>query len=294
MNSVATNKLVILAGGISSRMKQSQQMNVNIDAQLIQQANERTKGMITIDAKDRPFLDYQLYNARQAGMNDVVIVIGEHDQSLRNYYGSNDRDNRYHGLQISYALQKIPTGRTKPLGTADALHQALLSRQDWQRHHFIVSNSDNLYSTTAITLLLQLESIGGWIDYDDDGLQFDETRISQFGLTRKDRDGYLTEIIEKPSIEEINRLRKRDGSLYVSMNIWRFHYDTILPYLDHCPLHPIRNEKELPAAVQNMIKDHPRSMKGIPLKEHVPDLTYKDDIVRVREYLQENFGELKW
>lgn len=293
MNSVAINNLVILAGGISSRMKQSQQMNANIDAQLVQQANERTKGMISVRTGGNPFLDYQLSNARQVGITDVVIVIGAHDQSLRKYYGTNDRDNEYHGLYISYALQHIPSDRTKPLGTADALYQALIARPDWQGQYVIVSNSDNLYSTKAITLLLRLDDVGGWIDYDVDGLEFDETRISQFGLTQKDESGYLKKIIEKPSIEEMKNLKKH-GSLYVSMNIWRFHYDLILPYLKNCPLNLIRNEKELPAAVQNMIKDHPRSMKGIPLKEHVPDLTYKDDIMQVREYLKNNFGELKW
>ena len=36
-----------------------------------------------------------------------------------------------------------------------------------------------------------------------------------------------------------------------------------------------------------MIKDFPGSMQCIPMAEHVPDLTSKDDIVEIEKYLRE-------
>ncbi len=288
-------RIVILAGGISSRMKLPTPSSASqIDPSLLKQAEERTKGMIGVGAGGRPFLDYLLYNIRLAGLDDVVIVIGEHDDVLRRYYGLHDRDNPFHGLRISYAIQKIPSGRRKPLGTVDALLQALLVRTDWQQGDFIVCNSDNLYSVKAIRLLLECEAPNSLIDYDRSGLEFDEQRITQFGITRKDGDGYLLEILEKPLLEQLDELRGGDGSLRVSMNIFRLNYDMVLTFLKECPEHPVRHEKELVTAVTNMVKAHPRSLKALPLREHVPDLTYKEDIQRVQEYLDKHFAELNW
>lgn len=289
------SRIVILAGGISSRMKLPTPSSASqIDPSLLKQAEERTKGMIGVGAGGRPFLDYLLYNIRHAGLDDVVIVIGEHDDVLRRYYGLHDRDNPFHGLRISYAIQTIPSGRRKPLGTADALLQALLVRVDWQRGDFIVCNSDNLYSVRATRLLLECEAPNSLIDYERLGLAFDEQRITQFGITRKDADGYLLEILEKPPLEQLDELRGSDGSLRVSMNIFRLNYDMVLKFLKECPEHPVRHEKELVTAVTNMVKAHPRSLKALPLREHVPDLTYKEDIQRVQEYLNKHFAELNW
>ena len=262
---------------------------------LSRQAEERTKGMISLGEGGRPFLDYGLYNLRKAGVRDIVIVVGERDTSLRNYYGANDRDNEFHGLRISYAIQRIPEGREKPMGTADALLQALVSRPDWSDGDFIVCNSDNLYSTRAFLLLLvECDAPNGLIDYDRSGLEFDAARIAQFGITRKDNHGFLLEIVEKPPIDELERLRGGDGSLRVSMNIFRLNYSMIFEPLKDCPVHPVRQEKELVAAVTTMVRLHPKSVKAIPLKEHVPDLTFKEDIATTSEFLRKNFAVLDW
>jgi UTP-glucose-1-phosphate uridylyltransferase len=288
-------RVIILAGGVSSRMRlPATGAARSIDPALLQQAEERSKGMIGVGTGGRPFLDFLLYNIQQAGLTEVVIVISEYDEMLRSYYGARDRGNEFHGLQISYAPQKIPAGRHKPLGTADALLQALLAQPDWEHGDFIVCNSDNLYSVKAFSLLLDCETSNSLIDYDRTGLEFDQQRIAQFGITRKDKDEYLIEIIEKPSLDQLEGLRGRDGSLRVSMNIFRLSYGMILPFLISCPEHPIRQERELVGAVTNMVGAHPRSLKALPLKEHVPDLTYKEDINSVQEYLKAHDAELSW
>lgn len=261
---------------------------------LSKQAEERTKGMISLGAGGRPFLDYGLYNLSKAGIQDVVIVVSERDSSLRSYYGSKDRDNEFHGLRISYAIQRIPEGREKPMGTADALFQALTSRPDWGDGDFIVCNSDNLYSIRAYSLLLECDAPNALIDYDRSGLEFDAARIAQFGITRKDRDGFLLEIVEKPPVEELERLRGDDGSLRVSMNVFRLNYSMIFGPLKDCPVNPSRQEKELITAITIMVGAHPRSLKAIPFKEHVPDLTYKEDIATTGEFLRKHFAVLDW
>jgi len=286
-------RAVILAGGVSSRMRLPSR-DASLDPELLKQAEERTKGMISVGVEGRPFLDYLLYNMKQAGIQDIVIVVGEQDIVLRQYYGVKDRDNEFHDLRISYAIQRIPQGRRKPMGTSDALIQALLTRPDWKDGSFIVCNSDNLYSVRAFTMLLDCDAPNALIDYDRSGLEFDEARIAHFGITKKDRDGYLLEIVEKPSLQELEGLRSADGTLRVSMNIFGLNYSMIVGPLRDCPENPIRHEKELVMAVTIMVKQHPRSLRALPLKEHVPDLTYKEDIATTREYLKKHFTTMNW
>jgi ADP-glucose pyrophosphorylase len=257
------------------------------EAQL--QAIERTKGMIGIDEDGRTLIDYQLMNAIEAGIADVAIVVGEHDTFLRDYMDERIAQGAFPELTICYAIQRIPAGREKPLGTADALECALLSRPDWSGGSFIVCNSDNLYSARALSLLDVLDHPCGLIEYDMEGLEYDRERISQFGITRCSHDGFLVDIIEKPTTAEIEEMRIEQGSVYVSMNIWRLDHDLVLPYLRDCPLHPVRQEKELPAAIRAMVRDHPRIMKALRLKEYVPDLTSIEDIGKMREYVRKTF-----
>jgi hypothetical protein len=39
-----------------------------------------------------------------------------------------------------------------------------------------------------------------------------------------------------------------------------------------------------------MIQEHPRSVKGIPMQEHVPDLTTKKDLLLLAHYLKAQKG----
>jgi NDP-sugar pyrophosphorylase family protein len=275
--------LVILAGGISSRMKK--QGTQVLDPRLASEASAKSKSMIGLGAGSRPFLDYLLFNAREAGYRDVVIVVGEKDDSIRSYYGAKDRGNEIDRLLISYAVQPIPAGRTKPLGTADALLHGLRARPDWRGQHVTVCNSDNLYSQGALRRLREEPTGCAMIDYDREVLQFPPDRIAAYAVTVKDENGMLVEIIEKPSADDIERSRDSAGKIGVSMNIWRFPYDWILPCLEEVPLHPTRQEKELPSAAIMLQKRHPGSLRAIPAAEHVPDLTNRDDIIEVQQYL---------
>lgn len=286
--------LVVLAAGISSRMKRSLEIAGDLAVTVGEAALRTPKSMIGVGSGSRPFLDYLLYNAREAGYRDVMLVVGEDDGPMRTTYGASDRGNRFHGLSIGYAKQRIPEGRTKPLGTADALLCALDARPDWKGSLFTVCNSDNLYSHHALRLLLETPHEGALIDYDRAALEFDEERIRQFAILEKDREGYLTRIIEKPSSEELRAAADAGGRIGVSMNIFRFSYDRIAPVLRSVPVHPVRLEKELPPAVMALVKGNPHAMRAVPLSEFVPDLTSVHDVARVREYLEAEYAGFAW
>lgn len=286
------NYLIILAGGISSRMKKSSVNGSRLDQKLISDADEKTKSMIGVGSNYRPFLDYLLYNANEAGYNDVTLVIGEKDNSIKDYYGAKPSGNKFLNLELSYAVQTIPPGKEKPLGTADALYQALKFRTDLKGKKFSVCNSDNLYSVKALRLMLNTGYENAMPDYDRSALDFETERIEKFAVTLKDDQNYLIDIIEKPGPGEIEKARDSKGVVGVSMNLFRLDYDMVYPFLETVPFNPVRNEKELPDAIKMMLKKFPECLYCYPFAEHVPDLTNKSDILKVKEYLEKNYLNL--
>jgi len=285
--------LIILAGGASSRMKK-EAISTAIDTDIIKQANTRTKSLISIDASGRPVMDYLLYNAKQAGYKNVYIVIGEKETLIKEFYGSKNRGNDFHGLTINYVIQYIPKNRIKPFGTADALAQAIMQYPELSKETYTVCNSDNLYSVVALKSLREADSPNAFISYDRDALQYTIERISRFALVSLDSDGFLKGIIEKPSVIDNEKYKDVYGKLRVSMNLFRFNGAMFLDYVMNCPVNEERDEKELPTALLNMIKELPKSVKGIPVSEHVPDLTSKDDIVILKQYIKEKFMDMNW
>jgi glucose-1-phosphate adenylyltransferase len=285
--------LIILAGGASSRMKKQTSLN-GLSKQEIAEANQRSKGLISVSPTGRPILDYLLFNAKLAGYKNIYIVVGKQSELFKKLYGSNEENNAFHGLNISFATQHIPKERTKPFGTADAVFQAVTQYPELNTQSYTVCNSDNLYSDQALLALRKTNSDHAFIGYDRDALEFSLERIARFALAKLDSKNQLLAIIEKPALEEVENYKDASGKLRVSMNIFKFKGDLFLKYLKNCPIHSVRNEKELPTALLNMVKEHPNTVEGIPFSEHVPDLTAKEDINIVKEYLAKYYKTLDW
>jgi glucose-1-phosphate thymidylyltransferase/glucose-1-phosphate adenylyltransferase len=166
-----------------------------------------------------------------------------------------------------------------------------MQHADWQKGRVIVCNSDNLYSVNALKTLWNSDETQALISYHRDSLLYPAERISAFALIRTDSEGYLLEIIEKPTKEQADELMAQLGRLGVSMNIFVFEASAFLPYLEKTPFHPVRNEKELPTSVAMYGEGTGKGFFAIPLAENVPDLTSKEDILVMQKYLEETYGE---
>lgn len=284
--------MIILAGGVASRMKKATPESAALDERLRKEAQTRAKAMIGVGRRSTPFLDYVVWNGRTAGYREVLVVVGATDRSIRDHYTTGEGRRRFPDLEFSFVAQPIPEGRTKPLGTADALLHALRAVPAWSGGAVTVINSDNLYSRRVLELLLADRHRHAMIDYDRAGLRFPPDRISAFAVLRKNGAGYLEDIVEKPSPEEVAAAADRAGRVGVSMNIFRFHYDDILRAVEQVPLHPVRQEKELPEAVRMLVRENPEAMFTIPVSEHVIDLTSQTDIPEVQAHLEREFPEL--
>lgn len=275
--------LILLAGGSSSRMKKEITTEILTEKQRTE-ANKRSKGLITIGNSNRPFLDFLLLNAQKAGYTNIYMVIGEEGALFRELYGVHKHSD-FKNLNIIFATQYIPKNRQKPLGTADAVWQTIEQFPELNTQSYTVCNSDNLYSYKALYALRETPFLNAFISYERDALLFSSERIARFALTKLDAENTLVDIVEKPAIENITNYKDSEGKLRVSMNIFKFNGQLAYRFFKNCPIHPERQEKEIPKVLLQMIA-HAIKIKGIPFAEHVPDLTSKKDITIVEEYVQ--------
>lgn len=282
-------RILILAGGIASRMKKSTE-DLSVDQKLIEQADTLTKGMIGVGKAGKSLIDYQLFNAQLAEYKEILLLLHPEDSITQEYYEDQMKNDNVWGLKIQFSRQNILPDRIKPAGTADAVLQALEQHKSWQTGKMVILNSDNLYSSRALDLLWESSSDNALISYDRDSLNFPEERIKAFAVIRADEQGYLQEIIEKPDEEVINQILRKSGRVGVSMNAFVVKAEQLLPYLKKTPFHPTRNEKELPTAISMLVADFSDSFYTIPLSENVPDLTSKNDLEIVQNYLQKNYN----
>ena len=272
-----TDTLIILAGGASSRMKNS--IDSNLSPEKSAQANKRSKGLIEVNGK--PFLSYLLDNVLKAGFKNVIIITGENSELFRSTY---DKNEEFVNLNIKFATQYIPKERVKPFGTADAVYQSIIQYPELKNKKFCVCNSDNLYSLEVFRLLRESNYQQALIAYDRDKLLYPKERISRFAIMRFSKNYRLTEIIEKPDQGKISENKDEKNKVRISMNIFLFDGNIFFKYLEECPIHPDRDEKELPSAIMNMISDN-KKIYGIPVSENVLDLTSKEDISKLEEQL---------
>ncbi len=270
---IENTSLIIMVGGASSRMRKSLK---NLAENTGVMDNIPHKSLIPVGMNPRPFLTYLVQNAVNAGYTHVYLITSPGNQAFKDLIESSFFPT---GIEAHIAIQYTPEGREKPLGTADALQQCLDQYPELKQGTFTVCNGDNLYSVGALEdLRLYRDAPNALISYGSSGFEYSDERIAKFAVMAISSDGFLQGIVEKPGQENMSQYKDASGELRVSMNIFSFSGESIYPYLNNCPIHPARNEKELPVAVANLIRENPKSVLCIPRSEHIPDLTDANDI----------------
>jgi len=274
-----TNTIVILAAGMSSRMKKS--TDSSIGSTKADEANKKSKSLITFGNK--PFIFFLLENIVDAGFQNVIMVVGQDYEDFKNEM---DKFPNISKINIEYAIQSIPENRVKPFGTADAVYQTMDQIDKLKNQSFCVCNSDNLYSTKSLKLIRENSYDNAVLAYDRDSLNFPKERVSSFSILMTNNEFNLINFIEKPTQEQVEQNLDDNGKIRVSMNIFKFDGSQAFEFIKSCPVNPLRNEKELPSAIVNMISHDSLYMKGIPIAEHVPDLTSKSDIQIIQKLIE--------
>ncbi len=265
-----------MAAGVSSRMKKSSSSH-NISKTQLDQSNKRVKGYIQVGEGMEPLIYYLIKNAINAEIKNFYVIISDDSKDFQEYLKS--LENKL-DINLKFAFQDF-YGQVKPYGTSDAIFQTMNQHKELMKTRFLVCNCDNLYSTNAMKILKKENNYNSMIAYDYECLDFSEERLSSFSIL-KIENNFLSKIIEKPDIKII---RNTNQKKYVSMNIFSFIGSKVYKYLKDCPVHIERGEKELPSALQNMILDDKESIMTFHLCEHVPDMTFKEDIKKINNFL---------
>jgi dTDP-glucose pyrophosphorylase len=259
-------KAVVLARGLGSRMRE-QSAGALTGAQAAA-ADAGAKAMMPLPGRSgaRPFLDYILSGLADAGYDEVCLVVAPDHEVMRRYY---TRESPATRVRVSFVVQ------AEPRGTADAVAAA----RAWTgRDHFLVVNGDNYYPRRALEALRSVPGAGTVLFPRRVLLarsNIPAERIRAFALCTADAEGWLTDIVEKPTAEQALAL----GDALVSMNCWRMP-----PSIhDACArvTRSVRGELELADAVRWLIR-----VAGVPFRvlvseEGVLDLSRRDDVTTV-------------
>lgn len=234
-----------------------------LNAEQASAADAGLKGMISVG---RPFLDYVLSALADAGVSDVVLVIGPEHAIVREYFEHTSPPSR---VRIQFAVQ------AEAIGTADAVVTAAKVVGD---NPFIVLNSDNYYPVDAFRLLANLND-AGVVAFDRETLvrdgNIDVERVRSFAILDIAPDGRLVGIVEKPGA---TLDLTAPWAQWVGMNCWH-----VTPTLvDACRRVPLsaRGEYELPEAVALAIREGV-VVRAEKLRAGVLDLSQRSDIAVV-------------
>lgn len=260
-----TTQAVILARGLGTRMRTAAGEGVPpLNTMQAEAADSGAKGMMPFA---RPFLDYVVSALADAGVTDVVFVVGpEHDQ-IREYYSVTAVPSR---VRVQFAVQGAPRG------TADAVYAARDAVRDAP---FLVLNSDNLYPPAAFSDLVALGA-PGLVAFEADALVresgMEPERVMRFALVDTDADGFLRTIREKPALDDP---LARNAERWVSMNLWSFTPTIFQACIRVMP--SSRGELELADAVMIAITHLGERFRVLPMRSGVLDLSSRADVALV-------------
>jgi glucose-1-phosphate thymidylyltransferase len=263
-------KAVVLAAGLGSRM-QRPDPGADLDAMQRSAADHGVKALVPIGG--RPFLDYALSRLADAGIRDVVLVVGKSTRAIRDRYEATPPER----VRLAFAEQ------AEPRGSADALLAAegfvVGGDQD-----FLAMNSDDLYPLSSLLGLLGLGRAGLPV-FERGRLlatsNFSEKRVAAFAVLRLGGDGFLEGIVEKPDPVDVPGSGQE---VLLSMNLWRFPS----AIFDACRRVPdsVRGERELPQAVGLGIAAGLFRLATFRCDDPVLDLTTRADVAAVTERLR--------
>ena len=262
---------VILARGLGTRMRAAPAGSA-LDAKAAAVADTGVKALIPIG---RPFLDHVLHDLAEAGISEVVLVIGPEHHDLRAYYTTLPTTR----VRITFAIQ------AQPRGTADAVAAA---QGAVGGKSFLVINSDNLYPAAGLKPLV-VSGGPGLVGFRRSGLlsgNIPAERVARFAAISVDAQGNLVRISEKPTAEQLALL---GDDPMLSMNCWAFD-QRIFPACAAITPSP-RGELELPDAVMRSLRDGV-SYRVVERCDPVLDLSSRDDIAAVRSALADHVVSL--
>ncbi|MDB4787113.1 sugar phosphate nucleotidyltransferase [Flavobacteriales bacterium] len=261
------NPTIIMAAGKGSRMKAASA----VPAHILLEAQSRPKAMIRIGRHALPLLEHLLLQLRVEGSQEACVVIAEGDTITEVYF----EENPVPEMAVSFVRQSTPKTRNKPLGTAHAVQLALEANPHWTGQSIAIANGDNLPPRGMFQALFAHHA--ALPAFDPRHLGLPSERVLAFAVLQANERGDLTGITEKPTLEQVENARWKDGQPRVSMNYFRLPYQQLLSAVCAVSEHPVRKERELPEAISLFIQSG-GEMTALSMAGAFLDLTHPSDI----------------
>ena len=205
------------------------------------------KSLIEINGK--PFLSYLMNNLREAGLNDIALIVGYKKEKVKEY------------LEKNYIKAEL-IEQKEYFGTGDAVKHA---KDFVGQDNFILIGGDTLISSNDLREIAKEDGfnhVGG----------YKTETPEKFGILVCSGDS-LIKIIEKP---------KKYVSNLASIGLYKFSPE-IFKALEQTQLSP-RGEYELIGAINILAKQG--KIKVVKLKDYWVDLGCKEDIPKVETFLK--------
>jgi len=269
-----------------------------------------------VDKEGHKIIDFSIYDAWKAGFGKVIFIIKkENEADFREAIGTEIPKR----IPVEYAFQsledvpagvKIPEGRKKPWGTA----QAVLAARDLLDTPFAVINADDFYGREAF------EKMCGFLKTHEDDEKYrygmvgfilkntlTENGYVSRGICSVDENGFLTGVTERTHIEkdgDAAKYTEDGGETYVSltgeepvsMNFWGFslsiiselsrYFEEFMRDLQRSE-DPLKAECYLPKVVDSLIKEGKAAAEVLTSRDRWFGVTYKEDKPMVMSSIQE-------
>lgn len=209
-------KALVLAGGRGNRLNELSQ--------------EQNKCMIKIHGKH--LIEYNLDNALEVNVDEIVIVVGYRAETIINLLG-----NHYKGKPIQYVIQSEQNGLVHAIECA----QHSINGDDF----FLMLGDEMLFNSKNKAMIIEFNSnkkifgICGIVRVKDR----DQIRKTYTIIQGRDKDIYR--LIEKPR-HPLNDFQGTGHCVFRNQ---------IYDYIKYTPIHHQRNEKELTDLIQCAIDD---------------------------------------
>lgn len=236
----------------------------------------------------RVIVDFSVYDAVQAGFENIVFVISK---EFRNEFiqtvGARAEKVAKSVKYVTQSWDDCPVGRAKPLGTSHAIWCC----KDVVSDPFAIVNADDYYGKQAFELAYNHLIAAKPTEYGMVAYKLGNTLSESGSVCRgvcKFQGDLLTDI-EESKIDVIDgKIVRDDGVVFdpatpVSMNLWLFTPD-VFAYLDKqykdflVDADLMKDEFLIPISVDKMIKSHQATVKGYLCHEKWIGITYRQDL----------------
>lgn len=266
------------------------------------------KQLEPVGLHDEIIMDYSIHDAIKAGFDKIIFVI-RHDieADFRERIGDRVAGicNNV-GVEVAYAFQDIsdipasysvPTGRTKPWGTG----QAVLAAKELIHEPFMVINADDYYGKEGFKAVHEYLMNGGKSCMA--GFVLKNTMSDNGGVTRgickMDENGNLTEVVETKNIVKTADGAEVDGvavdvNSLVSMNMWGLTPDFLTTleegfkefFKKEVPGNPLKAEYLIPIFIGELLSEGKMSVKVLKTNDTWYGMTYHEDVAAVKDSFQ--------